>query len=350
MFFVSHDVTFHEEEPYFTQPYLQGENLKEDKLESLDLSGLESNTLNFPSIKSNTSGYSGQGSNTLNLSGLESNPPNSSNFESNMPNLSSIELITLVSDPYEAEKLGNGNNKNKGKKRAFKNNKGSFGANKKPKLECWKCGKTGHFKKDCRSDKKHDNANASGSGKGSKDQSENQGQKSIRDLNSLIKHSVSLNSEAFYVQDDAIAWWIDSDATTHVCKDRFWFKTLVPVEDGFVLYMGDNHFAPVEGKGNVVLEFSSGKTITLFNVLYVPKLRKNLISGPVLNKLGYKQVCESDKYVLSKSGVFVGFGYYNNGMFMMNLNGVHNDSGSVFMSSSNVINSSLWHARLGHGS
>jgi hypothetical protein len=164
----------------------------------------------------------------------------------------------------------------------------------------------------------------------------------------LIKHSVSLTSEAFYVQDDAIAWWIDSGATTHVCKDRFWFKTFVPVEDGSVLYMGDDHFAPVEGKGNVVLEFSSGKTITLFNVLYVPKLRKNLISGPVLNKLGYKQVCESDKYVLSKSGVFVGFGYYNNGMFMMNLNGVPKDSGSIFMSSSNVTNFSLWHARLGH--
>ncbi|XP_058725703.1 uncharacterized protein LOC131596996 [Vicia villosa] len=47
--------------------------------------------------------------------------------------------------------------------------------------------------------------------------------------------------------DDAIAWWIDSGATIHVCKDRFWFKTFVPVEDGFVLYMGDDHFAPVEG-------------------------------------------------------------------------------------------------------
>ncbi|MCH83011.1 wall-associated receptor kinase 2-like, partial [Trifolium medium] len=188
----------------------------------------------------------------------------------------------------------NDNNKNKGKKRAFNNKKGNFSVNKKPKLECWKCGKTGHFKKDCRFGKKHDNANASGSGKGSKDKFENQGQKSICDLNSLIKHSVSLTSEAFYVQDDAIAWWIDSGATTHVCKDRFWFKTFIPVEDGSVLYMGDDHFAPVEGKGNVVLEFSSGKTITLFNVLYVPKLR---------------------------------FGYYNNGMFMMNLNGVPKDSG-----------------------
>nr|GEZ40100.1 zinc finger, CCHC-type [Tanacetum cinerariifolium] len=42
---------------------------------------------------------------------------------------------------------------------------------------------------------------------------------------------------------------------------------------------------------NLVLE----KTITLFNVLYVPKLRKNLVSGPMLNKCGYKQVYESDK-------------------------------------------------------
>ncbi|GJU60145.1 zinc finger, CCHC-type containing protein [Tanacetum coccineum] len=147
---------------------------------------------------------------------------------------------------------------------------------------------------------------------------------------------------------DAIAWWIDSGATTHVCKDRCWFKTYEPVEDGSVLYMGDDHFAPIHGKGSVALEFSSGKTITLFNVLYVPKLRKNLVSGPMLNKCGYKQVYESDKYILSKSGVFVGFGYYNNGMFMLNLNKVPDDSDSVYMSSSIVVNSLLWHARLGH--
>ncbi|GJT78812.1 zinc finger, CCHC-type containing protein [Tanacetum coccineum] len=141
---------------------------------------------------------------------------------------------------------------------------------------------------------------------------------------------------------DAIAWWIDSGAITHVCKDHCWFKTFEPVEDGSVLYMGDEHFAPVHGKGSVALEFSSGKTVTLFNVLYVPKLRKNLVSGPVLNKCGYKQVYESDKYILSKCGVFVGFGYYNNGMFMLNLNKVSDDSDSVYMSSSStVVNSSL---------
>ncbi|GJX24407.1 zinc finger, CCHC-type containing protein [Tanacetum coccineum] len=175
------------------------------------------------------------------------------------------------------------------------------------------CGKTDHFKRDCRSGKKNI-ANASGLRKGSKDQSQDQ----------------------------------DSGATTHVCKDRCWFKTYEPVEDESVLYMGDDQFALVYGKGSVALEFSSVKTITLFNVLYVTKLRKNLVSGPMLNKYGYKQVYESDKYILSKSGVFVGFGYYNNGMFMLNLNKVSDDSDSVYMSSSTVVNSLLWHARLGH--
>ncbi|GKC80006.1 zinc finger, CCHC-type containing protein [Tanacetum coccineum] len=248
-----------------------------------------------------------------------------------------------------AEEGKNKNNKqNKGKKRDFKEHGSGSGSNKKPKLECWKCGKTGHFKRDCRSGNTK-NANAGGSGKGSKDHSQDHGQNLVHVWNKFIKYSVSLISEAFYVQVDAIAWWIDFGATTHVCKDRCWFKTYEPVEDGSVLYMGDDHFAPVHGKGSVVLEFSSGKSITLFNVLYVPKLRKNLISGPVLNKCGYKQVYESDKYILSKCGVFVGFGYYNNGMFMLNLNKVPDDSDSVYMSSSStVVNSSLWHARLGH--
>ncbi|GJR97765.1 zinc finger, CCHC-type containing protein [Tanacetum coccineum] len=223
----------------------------------------------------------------------------------------------------------NKNNKqNKGKKCGFKDNGGS-GSNKKPKFACWKCGKTGHFKKDCRSGNKKDNKSTSGSGKRSKDQFQDQGYNLVHVWNRFIKYYVSLISEAFYVQVDAIAWWIDYGATTHVCKDRCWFKTYEPAEDGSVLYMGDDHFALIHRKGSVVLESSSGKSFTLFNVLYVPKLRKNLISGPVLNKCGYKQVYESDKYILSKSGVFVGFGYYSNGMFVLNLNKVPNDFGII---------------------
>nr|GFC11034.1 zinc finger, CCHC-type [Tanacetum cinerariifolium] len=61
---------------------------------------------------------------------------------------------------------------NKGKERSNENSSGSS-SNKKPKLECCKCSKTGHFKRDCRSGKKN-NTNAGGLEKGSKDQSQEQ--------------------------------------------------------------------------------------------------------------------------------------------------------------------------------
>ncbi|GJS23656.1 zinc finger, CCHC-type containing protein [Tanacetum coccineum] len=64
-----------------------------------------------------------------------------------------------------------------GKKRGLNDNNGGSGSNKKPKVACWKCDETGHFKNDSRSGNKKDNARASGSGEGSKDHSQDQGQK-----------------------------------------------------------------------------------------------------------------------------------------------------------------------------
>ncbi|GJT04145.1 zinc finger, CCHC-type containing protein [Tanacetum coccineum] len=103
---------------------------------------------------------------------------------------------------------------------------------------------TGHFKRDHRSGKKN-NANAGGSGKG------------------LMQ----------------LHCGIDSGATTHVCKDRCWFKTFEPVEDGSVLYMGDEHslikkrhFAPIHGKGSVALDLVFlGKLLLCIMCCSVPK-------------------------------------------------------------------------------
>nr|GEV89276.1 zinc finger, CCHC-type [Tanacetum cinerariifolium] len=137
-------------------------------------------------------------------------------------------------------------------------------------------------------------------GSKNKHHKQNKSKKRSNENNSGIAEVVKRTTQMLVVRErglktnlktnfDAIAWWIDFGATTHVCKDRCWSKTYEPMEDGSVTYMGDDHFAPVHGKRSVALEFISRKTITLFNVLYVPKLRKNLVSGPMLNKCGYKQ-------------------------------------------------------------
>ncbi|GKE59182.1 zinc finger, CCHC-type containing protein, partial [Tanacetum coccineum] len=148
----------------------------------------------------------------------------------------------------------NKNNKqNKGKKHGFKDNNGGSGSNKKPKLECWKCGKTGHFKRDCRSGNKKNNV-------------------------------------------DAIAWWIDSGATIHLCKDCCWLRHM--------------------NRWKTDLSFT---WVMIISLLFMEN-----------------EVCVDTNKCM------------NHGLFMLNLNKVLDDSGSVYMSSSTVVNSSLWHARLGH--
>ena len=86
------------------------------------------------------------------------------------------------------------------------------------------------------------------------------------------------------------------------------------------LLMGNGARAVVRGVGTVDLKLSSGKTMQLKNVQHVPSIRKNLISGSLLCRDGYKLVFESNKCVLSKYGTFVGKGYESGGLFCLSLN------------------------------
>ena len=113
--------------------------------------------------------------------------------------------------------------------------------------------------------------------------------------------------------------------------------------------MGNSTTSIVEGKGKVVLKLTSGNELTLNEVLYVPDIRKNLVSGALLSKHGFCIVFESDKVVLTKSGVYMGKGYKLGGMFKLNVITVipkmnKDASSSVYMLES----SNLWHGRLGH--
>ncbi|KAF2298893.1 hypothetical protein GH714_028823 [Hevea brasiliensis] len=85
-------------------------------------------------------------------------------------------------------------------------------------------------------------------------------------------------------------WWYDSGATVHVCNDKTQFKNYEEVVNGQKVLMGNHDSAKVVGKGSVELNFTSGKKLLLVNVLYVPEIRKNLVSASLLCKKGYKAV------------------------------------------------------------
>ncbi|BFG40515.1 hypothetical protein CerSpe_267890 [Prunus speciosa] len=108
-------------------------------------------------------------------------------------------------------------------------------------------------------------------------------------------------------------WWVDTGATRHICSDRRMFTTYQQLNQGEQLLMGNSSASKVEGQGKVVLKMTSGKELTLNQVLHVPDIRKNLVYGALLSKNGFRLVYEADRFVLTKNGMYVGKGYLNNG-------------------------------------
>jgi hypothetical protein len=109
--------------------------------------------------------------------------------------------------------------------------------------------------------------------------------------------------------------------------------------------MGNGSHVRVLGISMINLKLTSGKTIRLKNVQHIPTIKKNLVSGSLLCRDGFKLVFESNKYVLSKYGNFVGKGYESGGLFRLSLSENCNNVVNIVM---NIDESNVWHSRLCH--
>ena len=74
-------------------------------------------------------------------------------------------------------------------------------------------------------------------------------------------------------------------------------------------------------------------------------MRRNVVYGALLNKVGLKIVLEANKIIITRNGDFVGKGYVNNGLFVLNTIEMNN----IASSSAYIVESlDLWLGRLGH--
>ena len=128
---------------------------------------------------------------------------------------------------------------------------------KKNKGGCFVCGKSSHYAKDCRHRKRN---NSEGK------------------INSIQEEKiVATVSEINAIKGKVPGWWYDTCATVHVSYDKSVFKTYHEMDGDQEIQMGNEVRSKVIGKGNVDLIFTSGKNVTLTNVLHVPDMNRNLV-------------------------------------------------------------------------
>ena len=94
-----------------------------------------------------------------------------------------------------------------------------------------------------------------------------------------------------------------------------------------------------------------GRTLYLHDVLYAPKVHRNLVFVVVLVKLGFKIVFEQDCVKVLLDNIVYGYGFLPDRFIVLDTIPI-NKTTYVFVietpSNSSYVNDVKWHAKLGH--
>ena len=149
---------------------------------------------------------------------------------------------------------------------------------------CYNCGKKGHIQIHCKEPKKA-------------------GKKNFKPKKEPGKSSGSANNSKEEVDEELIfiaqdeqseigknVWIIDSGATSHMCNDKELFTSMEESRGSIEVANGEQVL--IEGKGIITIKVLDKSNrmfpLHLENVLYVPKMRKNLMSIMSITKNGHK--------------------------------------------------------------
>lgn len=171
---------------------------------------------------------------------------------------------------------------------------------RKPRKKvCYRCGKPGHFKRQCRNKLPGNLETLTNSRSFSPDVFRPQRNPGSRSANRSPSPSLRFKSRvkdeaqvSYLIQSNQSktrpehnAWIFDTGATHHFCNDLDLYVKFEPLYDKEMAVAVNGVTFPIEGTGIVDLKLE-GKIVRFGNVLYSPKLRRNLISGTRLDSKG----------------------------------------------------------------
>jgi hypothetical protein len=209
--------------------------------------------------------------------------------------------------------------------------------------KCWKCGKTGHYKKDCKS-KKVDKP------KGSDSTSSTEAKTSTEEGGDVYLASTGTHA-------DHDVWLIDSGASYHMTPHREWFSEYEKYDGGDV-FLGDDSTTKIMGRGRVKLLLKYGRIRTLPGVLHIPKLARSLISVSKLDDVGVDTVFGKNTCKMVRGAMVLMRGVRCGTLYkLLGSTYTNGCNSSVVLEQTNKEDKTntipekktmLWHQRLGH--
>ncbi|CAL9015427.1 unnamed protein product [Prunus brigantina] len=192
--------------------------------------------------------------------------------------------------------------------------------------KCFFCKKAGHMKKECRRYKRWlDKQKA----KGNTDQ-------------------ILVCFESNLVDFSCDSWWLDSGASIHVTNSLQGFiRKRPPSKDEVKVFVGNGEKVQVDFIGVVRIELIFGFVLELEDVVYVPTMRKNLISVARLVKSKFTLNFDDFGCSIFRNKELVGKANLVDGMFRLSCKTTM-EINSVETQTNKEASYTLWHKRLGH--
>uniref|UniRef100_A0A7N2LG47 Integrase catalytic domain-containing protein n=1 Tax=Quercus lobata TaxID=97700 RepID=A0A7N2LG47_QUELO len=217
----------------------------------------------------------------------------------------------------ETRGRGNNRNSNRGRSKSRNSNRNRSKSRSGQQVQ-WNCGKTCHFRNQCKSPKKKN-----------EDDSANAVIEEVQDALLL-----AVNSRL----DD---WVLDSEVSFHTTPHREIIQNYVAGDFGKV-YLADGSALDVVGMGDVRILLPNGSVWLLEKVQHIPDLRRNLISVGQLDDEGHAILFVGGTWKVTKEARVLARGK-KTGTLYMTLS--PRDTIAVADASTNT---SLWHRKLGH--
>lgn len=181
--------------------------------------------------------------------------------------------------------------------------------NKKP-VKCYKCGKTGHYQSDCKSNKNNseDNVNKNNCfycGKSGHyiEQCRFRKHKEKSSKNKTKNNAFLVSNASYEIHESK--WLVDSGASEHMCRDRALFTSIASTSEKSVI-VGNGAVISVLGCGQMAVQVSNGTKwidTVIDNVLYVPELKTNLFSVNRATDRGYVMMTDDSSCKFYKNNV-----------------------------------------------